>query len=268
MWWLSGIFREVRLLAARPGGSTTTSSTPATTTRRAPAPSGSTPACRPGSRARAGGGRGRGGDGPDPGRGAVVGRVAPAVRRPAGHGPSGRPADRLPHRRRRRRGPDRQRPAGAVPRGQPARVPPRPGPAVGEDVMEADVLLMKRHNLNAVRTSHYPPHPRFLELCDTYGLYVVDGATWRPTGSSRSAGGATRPTTPLARRPGGPDGAHGRAGQEHKSQRGHVVARQRGGTGRNLAAMAGWARRRDPSRPLHYEGDWSCGTSTSTAACT
>ena len=33
---------------------------------------------------------------------------------------------------------------------------------------------MKRHNLNAVRTSHYPPHPRFLELCDEYGLYVVD----------------------------------------------------------------------------------------------
>ncbi|HEV3497135.1 MAG TPA: glycoside hydrolase family 2 TIM barrel-domain containing protein, partial [Actinomycetes bacterium] len=48
------------------------------------------------------------------------------------------------------------------------------GRAVPEEVMLADVLLMKRHNLNAVRTSHYPPHPRFLELCDTYGLYVVD----------------------------------------------------------------------------------------------
>jgi beta-galactosidase len=48
------------------------------------------------------------------------------------------------------------------------------GRAVGEDVMLADVLLMKRHNLNAVRASHYPPHPRFLELCDQYGLYVVD----------------------------------------------------------------------------------------------
>ena len=48
------------------------------------------------------------------------------------------------------------------------------GRAVGEDVMLADVLLMKRHNLNAVRTSHYPPHPRFLELCDEYGLYVID----------------------------------------------------------------------------------------------
>ncbi|MBQ6257557.1 MAG: glycoside hydrolase family 2, partial [Clostridia bacterium] len=40
--------------------------------------------------------------------------------------------------------------------------------------MEKDVVLMKRHNMNIVRTSHYPNDPRFLELCDRYGLYVVD----------------------------------------------------------------------------------------------
>ena len=40
--------------------------------------------------------------------------------------------------------------------------------------MEKDVLLMKRHNINTVRTSHYPNDPRFLDLCDKYGLYVVD----------------------------------------------------------------------------------------------
>jgi beta-galactosidase len=38
---------------------------------------------------------------------------------------------------------------------------------------DLDVALMKRHNLNAVRTSHYPPHQRFLELCDEAGLYVI-----------------------------------------------------------------------------------------------
>ncbi len=43
---------------------------------------------------------------------------------------------------------------------------PQMGRALTEEVMLADVLLMKRHNINAVRTSHYPPHPRFLELCD------------------------------------------------------------------------------------------------------
>ncbi len=37
-----------------------------------------------------------------------------------------------------------------------------------------DVLIMKRAGINAVRTSHYPPHPHFLDLCDQYGLYVVD----------------------------------------------------------------------------------------------
>ena len=38
---------------------------------------------------------------------------------------------------------------------------------------DLDVALMKQHNLNAVRTSHYPPHQRFLELCDEAGLYVI-----------------------------------------------------------------------------------------------
>ncbi len=40
--------------------------------------------------------------------------------------------------------------------------------------MEQDVLMMKQHNINCVRTSHYPNHPEFLEICDRYGLYVLD----------------------------------------------------------------------------------------------
>src|SRR5690606_31803776 len=51
---------------------------------------------------------------------------------------------------------------------------PDRGRALTEQDMIDDVLLMKRHNINAVRTSHYPPHPRFLDLCDEYGLYVID----------------------------------------------------------------------------------------------
>ena len=42
--------------------------------------------------------------------------------------------------------------------------------------MRKDLELMKQHNLNAVRTSHYPNDPRFYELCDEYGLYVLDEA--------------------------------------------------------------------------------------------
>ena len=115
---------------ARPGRSRTASSTPATTTRTGAGTlrvDADVPARA--QRARAGGRRGRRGDGRAAGRRALVGRDAPAVRRPAGHRRrAGRPADRLPHRRRRRRGADRQRPPDPVPRGQPARVPSRPGP--------------------------------------------------------------------------------------------------------------------------------------------
>ena len=42
--------------------------------------------------------------------------------------------------------------------------------------MIKDINLMKQHNINCVRTSHYPNDPRFLDLCDEYGLYVVDEA--------------------------------------------------------------------------------------------
>ncbi len=51
---------------------------------------------------------------------------------------------------------------------------PKYGYTVTHSDMEQDVLLMKQHNINCVRTSHYPNHPEFLELCDRYGLYVLD----------------------------------------------------------------------------------------------
>ncbi len=50
------------------------------------------------------------------------------------------------------------------------------GHATPMEHMRRDVMLMKRHNVNMVRTSHYPNDPRFLELCDVYGLYVCDEA--------------------------------------------------------------------------------------------
>lgn len=50
------------------------------------------------------------------------------------------------------------------------------GYAMSLDDMELDIQLMKKYNCNAVRTSHYPPDPAFLTMCDMYGLYVVDEA--------------------------------------------------------------------------------------------
>ena len=43
-------------------------------------------------------------------------------------------------------------------------------------MMVRDIVLMKQHNINTVRTSHYPDDPRWYDLCDHYGLYVIDEA--------------------------------------------------------------------------------------------
>jgi beta-galactosidase len=135
---------------------------------------------------------------------------------------------------------------------------PDHGRAISEDVMRRDVLLMKAHNVNAVRTSHYPPHPRFLDLCDEFGLYVIDECDlethgffvldWRRNPSDE---------------PQWKDAFVDRMRRTVERDKNHpsIIMWSLGnesGSGRNLSAMAAWARQRDPSRPLHYEHDWSC----------
>lgn len=53
---------------------------------------------------------------------------------------------------------------------------PKTGYALTVEEMERDVSLVKQYNGNCIRTSHYPPDPTFLDLCDEYGIYVVDEA--------------------------------------------------------------------------------------------
>ncbi len=53
---------------------------------------------------------------------------------------------------------------------------PDTGYAASVEQMKTDLQLMKRHNINAIRTSHYPNDPRFYQLCDEYGFYVIDEA--------------------------------------------------------------------------------------------
>lgn len=53
---------------------------------------------------------------------------------------------------------------------------PVEGRTVSEENMLRDILLMKQHNINAVRTAHYPNNEVFYDLCDRYGLYVIDEA--------------------------------------------------------------------------------------------
>lgn len=53
---------------------------------------------------------------------------------------------------------------------------PSGGPVVQPDIVEEDLRLMKQHNINAIRCSHYPKMPYFYDLCDRYGFYVIDEA--------------------------------------------------------------------------------------------
>lgn len=61
---------------------------------------------------------------------------------------------------------------------------PVTGPVASEQQMLKDLMLMKQHNINAIRTSHYPNAPRFYELCDRYGFYVMDEADIESHGSN------------------------------------------------------------------------------------
>lgn len=59
---------------------------------------------------------------------------------------------------------------------------PRTGFTIPLSVMHEDLVLMKQHNMNAIRTSHYPNAPQFYQLCDRYGFYVVDEADMEAEG--------------------------------------------------------------------------------------
>ncbi|QEV20989.1 glycoside hydrolase family 2 TIM barrel-domain containing protein [Streptomyces alboniger] len=135
---------------------------------------------------------------------------------------------------------------------------PETGRALDLDTMRADVLLMKRHNINAVRTSHYPPHPAFLDLCDELGLWVVDECDLETHGF-QAVGWRGNPVDDDRWTPALLD----RAARMVERDKNHpsVVVWSLGnecGTGRGLTAMAQWIRARDDSRLLHYEGDSSC----------
>jgi beta-galactosidase len=138
---------------------------------------------------------------------------------------------------------------------------PVSGRTVDEDLMRRDIELMKQHNINAVRTSHYPPHPRFLELCDEYGLWVIDECDFE-SHEFFPDWGEPIPGNPTDD-PRWEDALVGRMARmvSRDRNRPSVIIWSLGnecGPGRNLGAMAAYARRHDPSRVLHYERDWSC----------
>jgi beta-galactosidase len=132
---------------------------------------------------------------------------------------------------------------------------PDHGRAVTYETMRADLLLMKRHNINAVRTSHYPPHPRFLDLCDEFGLWVIAECDLETHGFVTVGWRGNPSDDPRWR-----DAYLDRIRRTVERDKNHpsVIMWSLGneaGRGANLAAMSEWAHGRDPGRPVHYEHD-------------
>ncbi len=135
---------------------------------------------------------------------------------------------------------------------------PELGRIVPRDRLEAELRLMKQHNINAVRTSHYPPHPDFLDLADRLGFYVVLECDLETHGFEHQAWQRNPADEPAWH-----DALVDRMRRTVERDKNHpsVIMWSLGnesGTGENLAAMSRWAKQRDPSRPIHYEGDQTC----------
>ena len=129
---------------------------------------------------------------------------------------------------------------------------PERGHVVDEAGMLEDIRLMKRLNINAVRTAHYPNLPRFYELTDEYGLYVVD----EPNIESHGMG--FLPEVTLAARPEWRDAHLDRTERMVMRDRNHpsVIIWSLGneaGDGENFDATSEWIRENDPWRPILYE---------------
>ncbi|WP_432246172.1 glycoside hydrolase family 2 TIM barrel-domain containing protein (plasmid) [Arthrobacter sp. G.S.26] len=143
---------------------------------------------------------------------------------------------------------------------------PRTGRIMTRESLLEELSLMKRNNINAVRTSHYPNDPVFLDLCDEIGLYVVDEADIE--GHAFAGILADDPLyLPSFMR---------RLSRMVLRDRNHpsIIMWSLGnetGYGAAHDALAAWTRNVDPSRPVHYEGaisnDWHGGHAATDIVC-
>ncbi|MBD3188627.1 DUF4981 domain-containing protein [Candidatus Bathyarchaeota archaeon] len=129
---------------------------------------------------------------------------------------------------------------------------PDTGRHVPVETMIEDIKLMKQNNINAVRTGHYPNHPAWYDLCDQYGLYVLDECNLEshgmrnriPTSRKRWTAACIDRMTRMVERD-----------KNHAS----VIMWSLGneaGNGENFIKMKQAALEIDDSRPIHYEGDY------------
>jgi beta-galactosidase len=128
---------------------------------------------------------------------------------------------------------------------------PTTGKTLSVKDMIYDVKTMKQYNLNAVRTSHFPNDPAWLELCDQYGLYVIDEANLESHGVSGSLPKSNPSWT---------DACVDRIQSVVQRDKNHASVLiwslgNEAGTGTNFKAMQDYAHKADSTRLVHYEGD-------------
>ncbi len=129
---------------------------------------------------------------------------------------------------------------------------PDSGRAVPYDRMVQDIKLMKQHNINAVRTSHYPNDPKWYDLCDEYGIYVLDECNLESHKLRNKI-----PTSKIEWRTAVVD----RMERMVERDKNHPCIfmwslGNEAGNGKNFELMKEAALAIDPTRPIHYEGDY------------
>ncbi|GAA0873334.1 glycoside hydrolase family 2 TIM barrel-domain containing protein [Gangjinia marincola] len=123
------------------------------------------------------------------------------------------------------------------------------GKAENKKAMERDAQRMKQLNVNASRSSHYPNPPYWYELCDQYGIYVMDEANLESHGKGSLFSNLPQWHTTFMER--------GIRMVERDKNYPSIVSWSLGnesGFGPNHAALSAWIKEYDPTRPIHYEG--------------
>jgi len=129
------------------------------------------------------------------------------------------------------------------------------GKVISREAMVRDIRLMKQSNINAVRCSHYPNDPLWYDLCDEYGLYLIDEANIEGHAFEHRLCRNPRYASAFLER--------GLRMVERDKNHPSIIIWSLGnetGYGPNHDAIAGWIRAYDPTRLLHYEGSMRNGT--------
>ncbi|MBC8487324.1 MAG: DUF4981 domain-containing protein [Bacteroidetes bacterium] len=128
---------------------------------------------------------------------------------------------------------------------------PVAGHVISKESILQDITLMKQNNINTVRTSHYPNDPYWYELCDKYGLYVIDEANIESHGIGYGENSLAKDTVWM-------DAHLDRVKRMVERDKNHpsIIIWSMGneaGDGVNFSACYKWIHDRDSTRPVHYE---------------